>query len=32
MKKPVLSIVGKVSSGAPPVNGKDKPFNDELGF
>jgi hypothetical protein len=32
MKKPVLSIVGKVSSGAPPVNGKDKPSNDELGF
>jgi hypothetical protein len=32
MKKPVLSIIGKVSSGAPAENGKDKPFNDELGF
>jgi hypothetical protein len=32
MKKPVLSIVGKVSSGAPAGSGKDKPFNDALNF
>ena len=32
MKKPVLSIVGKVPSGGA-VNGKDEPpFNDSLGF
>jgi hypothetical protein len=32
MKKPVLSIVGKVSSDAPAGSGKDKPFNDALDF
>jgi hypothetical protein len=32
MKKPVLSIVGKVPSGAPAGSGTDKPFNDALNF
>ena len=32
MKKPVLSIVGKVSSGPPAGSGQDKPFNDALDF